>query len=50
MSCDNCMYAAAKAGCNFSYACNTTDRPIAKQETATKREKKSRDKVTKEQP
>jgi hypothetical protein len=30
MSCDGCMYNTKKAGCDYSYLCNTTGKPIRK--------------------
>lgn len=43
MSCEGCIYGMAKeAGCDFSYPCNTTGRPIQKRAQGEDTKKKSK--------
>lgn len=40
MSCVGCIFAGKGAGCDFSYACNTEGRPIAKPTPTENKSKK----------
>lgn len=40
MSCEGCMFAGRNAGCDFSYPCNTSGRPVAKKVSAEGKPKK----------
>lgn len=47
MSCDGCLFNTKKAGCDYSYPCNTTKKPVRKiqeAEDSLKREKKRKKK------
>lgn len=49
MSCEGCMYGLSKeAGCDFSYACNTTGRPVQKRAQGEDTKKKKGKRATKE--
>lgn len=48
MSCDGCMFNTKEAGCDYSFACNTTGKAIVKREpTEGKSKKKERKEIGK---
>jgi hypothetical protein len=42
MSCEGCMFTTRNAGCDFSFPCNTSGKPIAKPTRVEDKDKKKK--------